>query len=376
MSCILLVSTDDDNPSIVRSLGQLAFALKSKGLRVVIQSSLEAGSPFEKLEGVAVHGLKHHPLWGGSLAYSLKEYCKGKHVVDVVHIFHFEAKHVDVLKVCEMEGLPSVVHVLNEEVINRKNAPLLKRFSFKETLESVACVVVNTPYMETYVKEQGVERVFYIPHGVRTEFYKPVLSKRPTRRKLGLPESTAIVCCMADIHPENKQLEMLKACAPLGSWLHLLFIGYVRDSIYFEEIKAQLQKMDAEAFAIFRNAVDNPEEYLKATDVFMLLGGVETRIQTVLEAMSSGCPVILGSSVSSEMLTFNGEAGVVYDADKNEKVSDKMERLLLESSFRQGRSLKARDFVSQNFNFSKNIERYVALYKGVIETQKEREGVN
>lgn len=369
MSCILLVSTNDENPALVRGLGQLALALRANGFRVVVQSSLDANSPFEKLEGIAVLPMKKHPIFGASLGYSVRGHISNGQVVDVVHVMGFDIHTLDVFTVCQKLEVATVLHVDEESALDIKKVPFLKRNSYLESLKAAGCLVVNSKYLEQKVKALGLNNVFYIPLGVRADFFKPVLSKRPMRRKLGLPESTTIVCCMADILPENKQLDILKVCEPLGSWLHLLFVGRVRDPMYLEEIKAQIQKMNAESFVLFRNTVDNPEEYLKAIDVFMLLGGVERRVQTVLEAMSSGAPVVLGASPSSEMLTDNGESGFVL-GDGKALASPAVERLLLEPSFRQGRSMKARDFVLHAFDFKKSVEKYMAVYEGVMRNSK------
>src|SRR5690606_19453509 len=94
----------------------------------------------------------------------------------------------------------------------------------------------------------------------------------------------------------------------------------------------------------FIDAVDNPEDYLKASDLFMLLGGIEERHSTILEAQSAGLPIALAPSPSSLMLTNRTRCGVVLYP--NTPLAQRaFEKLLSDATYRQGRAIKTRPHI-------------------------------
>lgn len=369
MSHILLVSTDDSNPALLRDVGQLAMALRAKGETVSVLSSHKESSPFEALSGVNILHAKDVKYFRTPLAAAVKSFLSENHSVDVVHVFHLGVEHMDLLQTCHKLRVPVVAHVHDKHVFQSAGLRFWNKEKFVNALQKCAQLVVSAPYLKEEAEAAGFKNVRCIEEGVQLERFKPVLSKRPMRRELKLPESATVVCCMASIHPDNKQLDVLKTCAPLGAWLYLLFVGRVEDDAYYAEIQAEILKMDVEPFVVFRDAVDNPEDYLKAIDVFMLFGGVEERRMTILEAMSSGAPVVLSPSSSSAQLTSDGQCGVVL-YENNVMASQTVEKVLTDSSYRHGRSLCAREFVVNNYDFKKMVHAYLELYDEVISVQE------
>lgn len=368
VSHTLLVCSDDTSGKIVKATGQLALALLRRGLKVSILTTAEQESALDVAStDIAVY---HTPkvkftLPGGSdLSAALKHILKNDTTIDIVHTVGLNVVSQTLAKVCEHFKIPTIATVMASDSFQLARLPFWKRKGYLKYLDSFNHIVVNSQLILEQANLLHLDNVYLIKEGVEIGRFKPVLSKRPIRRELDLPEGSTLVCCMADICPENKQLDVLKVCMPLSEVLQVLFVGKVTDGAYLEEIRSELRRTAIEPFVMIRDAVDNPEDYLKACDVFMLLGGVEERQSTILEAQSCGLPVVLEASNSALLLTNGNKTGIVLYPN-NALAKSGVEKLLSDPNFRQGRSLYARPFVQKEHGFNDMMDSYGKLYAGV-----------
>ena len=132
------------------------------------------------------------------------------------------------------------------------------------------------------------------------------------------------------------------------------------DKTYLEHIQTWARENGVDKFVHVLEAVDNPEDYLKASDLFILLGGIEDRHTTILEAQSAGLPVVLAPSPSALVLTNGNRCGVVLYP--NNPLADKaFQKLLSDASYRQGRALNTRPYVKKEFSFGRMMDAYIKL---------------
>ncbi|MFT7144296.1 MAG: glycosyltransferase involved in cell wall biosynthesis [Alphaproteobacteria bacterium] len=365
VSHTLLVCTDDTSGKIVKATGQLALALLRRGLKVSILTSAECESALDMASSdiIVYHAPKMKLNLPGhsALSAALKKALKKDSTIDIVHVIGLNTVSQTLARVCEHFKVPSIATVMASDSFKLSKLPFWKRKGYLRYLDSFNHVVVNSQLVLEQANILHLDNVYLIKEGVEVDRFKPVLSKRPVRRELDLPEGSTIVCCMADICPENKQLDVLKICQPLSDIIQVLLIGKVTDVAYMEKIRAELRRTATEPFVIMRDAVNNPEDYLKACDVFMLLGGVEERQSTVLEAQSCGLPVVLEASNSALTLTNGNKTGIVL-YPHNTLAKNAVEKLISDPNFRQGRSLYARPFVKKEHGFNDMMNAYTTLY--------------
>jgi len=260
--------------------------------------------------------------------------------------------------------LSAVGRLWDEADLHSQNLSVIQRKNHAKALSSLKPLVVHSAHLLDIARKAGIADVVIIPDGVDTEQFRPVLSKRPIRRGLGLPEKATLICCMADIAPENCQIEALKQCLPLSDTRQMLLIGTVQDKDYANKLVRFAADAGASAYLHMREAVDNPEDYLRACDLFILMGGVERRHTTILQAMSSGLPVVLAGAPSALVLTNGNRCGVVL-YDGNPLADTAFEKLINDPTYRQGRSMSTRPYVQKNFPFKGMVQAYLKIYNSL-----------
>lgn len=368
VSHILLVCLNDNDTRQVKATGQLAFALKAAGIQVSIQTANEEDGPLHKMgNGFNVYHLAPASFtmpWASPFAKQLYKTLHADESIDLVHFMDIDTDFCKLEDVCHDLNVPTTASAFNENAFDVKNVSIWNRKKHITALDRIGRIIL--PYHSLLEKANALhlDNLTLIPLGVQLDRFKPVLSKRPTRRELGLNESATIVCCMADIEPNNRQLDTLRLCAPLGEMLHVLFIGRPKDTMYMERLRSEIQKMGAESFVTIKDAVDNPEDYLKSSDVFMLLGGVEERQQTLLEAQASGLPIVITPSPSALSLTNGNKTGIVVYPN-NALAKQAVEKLITDPNFRQGRSFHARPFIKKEHGFREMIAAYIKVFQNI-----------
>lgn len=366
---VLVVVPDGGDFALLKQAGTLALALSASGMKM---SLLVSGGPVPSPMAGLHPDIKlfqcppEAPWWRRkpALWHGLKRCLAHDDTIDIVHVMDVAYPASALGQLASKVNIPLMGHVRRAADLTGDGLTWWQRPRHLRHLALFKPLVVSSHHLLDVARKQNLSDVVYIPEGVNTDQFKPVLSKRPIRRTLGLPEKATLVCCMASICPENNQLETVEKCLPLGEELQLLFIGDVLDKAYLAQIQRLAQQHNVLPYIHFIDAVGNPEEYLKASDLFILLGGIEQRHATILEAQSAGLPVVLYPSPSSLFLTNGNKCGVVLYPD-SPLAHQAFEKLLTDGGYRQGRAVNTRPHVKKEFSFSRMVAAYARLYQSL-----------
>ncbi len=369
---ILFVCPDGNNFNLIKQTGTLALAFAAAEIQVSIMVGQVNTSPLNNIHpNINTIHINKKNGWFPNIVQQplhmrrrLKKYLSKDHTVDIVHFTCCKWPYSLLAKVPEKLQIPTISNANSEQDITGDALNFWQKSLHKKALLASKPLIVSSNNLLETARKQNLSDVAYIPYGIQTEQFKPVLSKRPIRRELGLPEKATLICCMAEINPDNAQLETLEKCLPLSEGKHLFFIGKVTDKQYIRQLKKSITQHRMTDFVHFIDAVDNPEEYLKASDVFILLGGIEERHTTILEAQSAGLPVILAPSANALMLSNGNRCGVVLYPN-NPLAKQAFDKLLDDPSYRQGRSINTRAYVRKEFSLGKMLQAYHKLYKSL-----------
>ena len=361
---VLLIHHEKNDIRLIQQAGHLALSLKKRGIHVTLFTfGIQSETPLSELKIPHTHlQIKPH-FFGRKKLYNTLQTHINKHP-DITHVHFMEnsAALPKLVKLCQQHDIPVTLDVHDPDTFNLKKLPIWQRRNHLRFLDRFYKIIVPTPTLLEQASTLHLDNLTLIPPGVHLDRFKPVLSKRPVRRALGIPESGALICCMADIHPDNKQLEVLKLCAPLGELTHLLLIGTVRDPLYLERIRSEAEKTGERPYLHITDTAHTPEDYLKASDVFVLLGGIEARRATILEAQACGVPVVLAPSPNALNYTNGNKTGIVLYPN-NDQAKQTVSKLINDPNFRQGRSIHARPFIKKEHNIKTVMDAYATLFK-------------
>ena len=259
----------------------------------------------------------------------------------------------------------------------------IKRFlrlpGYRNVYNEFDALVTNSSSIKDFLGGIGVRtRIEYIPNGVNLARFHPVNSSQEreesaeVRRHLGIPDSHKIIVIVGAIMPRKGPEKVVAAWQRVLTQYpdtHLLFVG-PRSDIHDPKLKPfglKLSQLIASSGASdkvhFTGNIENVEDYLRASDIFILASDREGTPNSVLEAMASGLPCLVTPyiGISSGI----GKANEHYQlVDPNsEAIASKLLALLQNVSFRSTLAASGRAFVTEHMDQQRTLDRYVELYR-------------
>lgn len=290
------LNSDEYTPSIV--------TLSSEEEETDKPRFLEYGIPVHSLRFGRLEGL----LRGGNALKKIVE----KHEPAIVHS---QGWRPDLLSAYYLGAFPRVSTVRNHayEDYTMKFGPVQGRimaWTHLQALQRIEKPVGCSQSVAAYLKSHGVEADF-IRNGVDRDRFYPVdqTTSRNLRKKLGLSVSALIFVSVGHLRKRKDPLTVIEAfkSSNMSDKGELVMIG-----------EGPLQK-ECENSARgnsnihFTGRVDNVEEYLQASDVFVSASRSEGLPNTVMEALSTGLPVVLSDiNPHKEILNQNPNAGIRF----------------------------------------------------------------
>ena len=200
-----------------------------------------------------------------------------------------------------------------------KGAPLVNRLLFypAEWLLAPVTDVLITINKEDHaraLKQLHAKRIEYVPGvGIHTEKFRELtIDRAEKRRSLGYGEEDFLALTVAEMTPNKNHITILKAMALLKEreefrHIHYLICGRGEMWASLEESAKELGIADHVNFLGYRT--DAPELY-KASDLFLFVTFREGLSVALMEAMSSGMPIVCAKIRGNTDLIDDGVSGL------------------------------------------------------------------
>jgi glycosyltransferase involved in cell wall biosynthesis len=193
-----------------------------------------------------------------------------------------------------------------------------------------------------------------IPPGVDTERFSPGRGDR-WRSELGLDEDQVLVVNVAHLLPNKGQIDLVRALPPDA---HLVLAGRPLDEAY----AAELAGLAAPRVHLV-GPVDDIPELLRAADVFAFASEQEACPVAVLEAMSTGVPVVVTDIAGTRHVVDDGVEGRRVDrAD----LPGALAGLVADADARRRFGAAARQRAVSSFTVEREVAAYQDLYDEVL----------
>jgi glycosyltransferase involved in cell wall biosynthesis len=198
--------------------------------------------------------------------------------------------------------------------------------------------VVTTVAMANYVRDNyGVDAtsIRVIPNYVETDRFKPGKGNGTSRFRVGF---------VGRLDVQKNVFALLEAVRDLDLELHLA--GYGPQRAQLEE-----KSKGSKANIVFRGSIPNAElpAFLASSDMFVLPSLYEGHPKALIEAMSTGLPVIGTRVPGVENLLQHGETGYLAQTDAD-SLREAISTLIADAALRQKLGQAARQFVEKNFS--------------------------
>lgn len=222
--------------------------------------------------------------------------------------------------------------------------------------------------------EIPMEKVAQIPYSVETSKFAPLDKplKTAMRTKLGLEAESRIILFVGGINSRKGVHILLDAFINLEKKypdLKLIIAGptYKYDQNYINKIKDKIvsNSLGNKIYLTEKN-VSNVDEYMQASDIFVLPSSQEGFPISIIEAMSCGLAVIASDIPEiSKAQIINGKDGYVFPVGDVEKLTEKIENLLLDKNEIARVGIEARRKVIENWSAESVDLSYKNLYLSI-----------
>ncbi|MEH2044213.1 glycosyltransferase family 4 protein [Nostoc sp.] len=240
----------------------------------------------------------------------------------------------------------------------------------KQAFQKAQVVVAVSEKVAQELVNIGVprSRIRVIVNGVDLEEFNPGESVGDRhRQKLGLPENVTLALFAGDIRTPRKNLDTVLHALVKVPDLHLAVVGHIEGSP-FPQLAASLGLSDRVHFVGFRRDIP---EIMRSVDLFIFPSRYEACSLVLLEALSSGLPVITATATGgAELVT--PECGIVLpDSNDIDALAVAMMSLVSVDMLMQQMSQAARS-VAEQHSWTAMAQTYVDLFEELSKNAEHR----
>lgn len=289
----------------------------------------------------------------------------------IVHTRNLPA--LDVAVPAWLAGVPKIIHSehgrdtididgsnVKYQLMRRVLSPLIDRFA-----------ALSVDLENWLVDEVGIKapKVVRICNGVDTKKFSEIADSDVP----GYPESFTgkiIIGTVGRMEEVKDTLLLIKAFVKVldthpkvRDKVRLALIG--TGSLYCAA-EAMLKENDIESMVWMPGARNDIPAILNKLDIFVLPSLAEGISNTILESMASGLPVVATNVGGNSELVANGETGYLVPASDSEAMAEAISSYIEDEELRRQHGENAVNRVEANFSFAAMVEKYDALYSGVL----------
>ena len=289
--------------------------------------------------------------------------------------------HVKVIHINSINRVATLVGFISQglkkKVVCRSiggDVQLLRKFQIKKynvvklhiwALNKSSWVVSQSNDSTKIMRQLGINRskIVQIPNGVDIQRYKPYQwNKNLLRSKLGLSEYRKIICCVNRLHPEKRVdivvvafSQLLSKCPDIG----LLIIGDGRERNNLQQL---VDNLGIRKNVRFEGFVDDPLEYLQASDVYARASDIENFSNAMLEAMACELSVVATAVEGHKECIQQGMNGFLVPPSSPTDMALALLDIIKDDYLGTRMGTNARESVVMHYTLDLAVDRYLSLY--------------
>lgn len=370
----------------------LAWELRSLAVPIFIvtrRTSRKLAS-CEEVDGIPVHriGLTGMKRWGKYLMipFTLVELARLRGDYDLIYVCGLRVLGAPAVTAAKFLRKSCILRAESQGEMSGKYASAYKRlppgistaFSTAVRLRNRvlrradAFVSISDP-VTTEMLECGIQgdRVIQIPNGIDSEVFHPVTAdiKRRLRHDLGLPNG--FLAAYTGKLNQGKGLEHLinawKTVAQVHADALLVLVGSgAGQTLSVEDsLRRMVRENGLESRVVFTGYVENVNEYLQASDLFVFPTENEAFGISLVEAMSCGLPAVASRVGGIPGIVRHLENGVLVEPGDPSALAEEILRLIRHPSLGFEIGLRGRETACLDYSIRAVAERHLQLFRSV-----------
>lgn len=326
--------------------------LVSKGNRVTVYATHGGvGAVGRALEEAGISCCALEPGPGGRLGRAWRLYRRLRaDRVRVLHVHHFNMLST-VYRPARWAGVRRIV-VTEHSDYQMRNRPAAMRRARRFGPRADAVTVVHEGLARFLRTETGIAPgdIRVIPNGVDTTTFIPG-DRRRARGRVGLPATGLIVGSVGRLHPDKDPINFVEAIARLPEGLRAeVTVVIVGDGALRDEVQAVVRRRGLEQQVVLLGERHDIPDLLHAMDIFVLPSRTEGLPVALLEAMSTGLPVV-ATDVGGVAAAVE-DAGLVVPPSDPSALAAALSRLLADETRRTELGLRGRQRAVDHYDRS------------------------
>jgi glycosyltransferase involved in cell wall biosynthesis len=322
----------------------------------------------ENIYGIKIFRIKPCGLKGSKIGFALN-----------VHKF-IRRRRYDILHVhgiyslfgmaCIMSGKKVIGKITNSRAGLKQNQLIKKTKLF--VLKNIDKIIVISKQIHIEVTGMGFKKnkIIVIPNGVDTNKFKPG-NKKKLRKKLNLPTKITIACFSGRLVKQKGLDILLKSMVNIKrSELRLLLLvfgtGKLQEGSIEENMKKFVKDNNLEQNVKFVGNVTNLDEYLRTADFFFFPSRREGLPNALLEAASSGLPIVASKIGGNVDIIEDNYNGLLFESENTKELTKKILKLIKNERLQEKFAKNARKTVEEKFSLDVVCDRYIKLYQSLI----------
>ncbi len=189
-----------------------------------------------------------------------------------------------------------------------------------------------------------------------------IQNKNTYRQNHQLSESDFIFICVSRLSFLKNHSTLIEAFAQiLNNYpnTRLIFLG---DGEARPSLEKQILDLGIKSKIELKGNVQNVDEFLYASDAFILASDYEGESNALLEAMSAGLPCIISEGVNNGSIVHN-KNGLIFPTKNVQALSKEMQFLIENPDDAKRLGLEAKDHIKKHHDLEKIAEQYIQLFQ-------------
>jgi glycosyltransferase involved in cell wall biosynthesis len=227
----------------------------------------------------------------------------------------------------------------------------------------------SLPVVDDLIGERvAPSRIGLIYNGVTLGAFETPFDRRAFRKSLGFSDDDLVMTVVANLSPRKAHTDVVEALALASGRIRqpwtLLCVG--RDDGCLERLQAQVRERGLQNRIRFLGERADVPDLLRASDMGILASHEEGFSNAILESMAAGLPMVVTNVGGNAEAIVDGHSGLVVPPANPMALADAIVRLVENSPLALALGTSARQRVQTHFSTGACVDRYEALYDGLL----------
>lgn len=208
------------------------------------------------------------------------------------------------------------------------------------------------------LQANNLKKGIVLYNGIDKKFLEPVIRKEEKRKYLtDISLQIPLIISVANLVPYKDYFSVINALRRLKDENYNFYYLILGNGSMKKEIEKSIHNYDLTKHIRIVGSVDNVEDYLKVSDIFIHSSKGEGCSNAILEAMAAGLPV-LASNTGGTPEIITSENGLLFEYKNDIQLAELIKYLLnnKDRSIQMGK--KSRELILERFTMDKMMKNY------------------